>query len=1084
MRSTSPAPTRSATDGGGLSGAIRARGEGMSDGKPRPSRDMREAFVDLLNVMFFDKAQRRARSCSSRRSWRRRPAPRSRPASAQIARMKDGSSQMKGASAPLLQGREGIRRSGGDYWTSPTEMFARAFEAYVSHKAEAPGFSTEFIGKGDAAYLSNADERFAKTFPKDEERDLIFAAFDVVFAERPDVVTTSRGDLARPPEKLDAGNWFTRMMAQETGAFADASIRRAKAAENRPPNPVTPLQRAQDVFSYWTYGLTARMKMIGRRYKSPTIRVLHNMLTHNTGSGEATGRGLLQATELRLNSYVNQIDRSLEQYAPRDGARVRKELTADESRVLRDLLISEKAPGAPANFVKLAASLRRLSDSIFYDLQRAGIEVGYTRNGHLARMLDLPIVEGDPKGFLGQAAKVYEIVFDNRFGTEPGDVLSDDDKLKEFMRLARRLAKVDPNVDPGPVIKLLRQLARLGDQMATSDNPDQIAAKVAELSAKLEEEMGELMGPVRTAFAKQAADDWMLRIRSASPDEFDKRGPSSDFAKRRVLPPEADKLLEKYYINDPIEVMATYASQAARRIEYASRFGQDNAKLKKMFDKMVDEGVPTTAIHDIQRIVSLVTGRSAQRLPPNVNSFISAVQVVYGTIALLPRAVFSSLAESLTAGIVMGNASHGVKAFASLIEGTLGTASAKERREIARFVGIVQAQGGHEILLNRFGGTYGDITRWDRIAAKMFYKSGLVALTRAQQTHLIAPAHAFLDGLAGRIVEAAEKPDAGGRLKKDAEEATARMKELGIRDPEAFSRQLRTTNRLPTIDELGEAMDGGNAYAFDWTTAVSRLINQVIQNPNMMDRPEGATGPVLGRLAYGIMAFNYAFWRNIMKGEAVRTFERAKRAGPAYAAEKFAFGLLPAVALLVLGQFVTSTIREYLTNRARWKMMAKEGTLDRNLIMLSLTRTFGTPIDPLVQGVSGLKYQRDLTAVPVGPALGNMLMNSQAIVMPMLRNSPKTNTSEYNALKGFYRLGIDPWLGAGLSAAPGGPLVSGVTGVTTGYVTSPVAGDEFAKMFVGPSDAYEKKHHLKGREPVREGDDRGKGRPKERDATR
>jgi hypothetical protein len=169
-------------------------------------------------------------------------------------------------------------------------------------------------------------------------------------------------------------------------------------------------------------------------------------------------------------------------------------------------------------------------------------------------------------------------------------------------------------------------------------------------------------------------------------------------------------------------------------------------------------------------------------------------------------------------------------------------------------------------------------------------------------------------------------------------------------------------------------MDGGNAYAFDWTTAVSRLINQVIQNPNMMDRPEGATGPVLGRLAYGIMAFNYAFWRNIMKGEAVRTFERAKRAGPAYAAEKFAFGLLPAVALLVLGQFVfVDPPRISDQPRALGCTMAKDGTLDRYLIMLSLTRTFGTPIDPVVQGVSGLKYQRDLTAVPVGPALGNML---------------------------------------------------------------------------------------------------------------
>jgi hypothetical protein len=197
------------------------------------------------------------------------------------------------------------------------------------------------------------------------------------------------------------------------------------------------------------------------------------------------------------------------------------------------------------------------------------------------------------------------------------------------------------------------------------------------------------------------------------------------------------------------------------------------------------------------------------------------------------------------------------------------------------------------------------------------------------------------------------------------------------------------------------------------------------------------------------MAFNFAFFRNVLKGTLVRTIQQFKRGGAAYGTEKLVFGLLPSVALLVMGQFIFSTIREYLTNRKRWDERKKKGELEHELIMLGLTRTFGTPIDPLIQGVTGIKYQRDVTAVPLGPALGNIAQNAQSVLTPLVRNSPNTNTSEYNMLKGAYRLAIAPWAGAALSAAPGGPIASGAAGIGTGYVTSPVAGDEFAAMFVG-----------------------------------
>lgn len=1048
--------------GRGLSGAIRARGERMQGGDLDPSRNVREAFIDYLNAMFFDDAALAARVFELEKKIAAAKAEGQKARfQAQIDNIRGGSSQMRSGRTRFYRNAKAIDGPGEEgpntYWTSPTEMLARSFEAYVSYRAELQGFTTEFIGKGDAEYLSNADERFAKTFPKEEERERIFAALDVLFdrvaaqemlgvgpgADPPIPVTATRADIFRPPV-LPKGGVFQRLLGVELGAWQDFMIRRAKAAADRPNNPKGYIQKTQDVVSFFTYGMTSRWKMLARRYNSPTLLKLHDLLTHNTGSGRFTARGLIHATRLRENQYINRIDRALERNGfPRKGD-VRKELTIDEGRILRDLLISEKVPGAPDNLVKMAAEMRRLEDEIFYDLQRVGIDVGYTRNGHLQRMVDVPKVLNNQAGFVDKAGEVYELVFDRDHGG-PEDILSDDDSLAKFIKLARRLAKQGHDTDPKPVTKLIRQIHRLGDN--PGEDPDQTQAKVDRLSAELADLFAELHGNVRSAFAEQAANDWLIRILSANPDEFDKRGPDNSFTKKRRLPPEADKILEDFYINDPVEVMATYSHAAARRIEYAARFGQDSKKLGQMFDQMAVEGVASEDIEAVRDMLNIVTGRQAQRASPSRANFYSAVHLIWGTIALLPRATFSSLVESLTAGVVMENPVYGIKALCSLVEGALGTANARERREIARFIGLVEAQGGANVLANRFGGTYGDATRWDRIGAKMFYKTGLVALTRAQHTHIIAPAHAFLDGLAGRIIAGASAA-AGGRAHKDAQDAIARFNELGIRDPAAFAKEIRSAGRIPNIDELTAAMEGRNPYAFDWITAIDRIKDQVIQNPSAMDRPEAASSQ-FGRFAYGIQAFNYAFYRNIIKGSVVRFYERAKRNGYGYSSEKLAFGLLPSVAALLLAQTVVSTVREYLTNHRRWEQRKADGTLWGDMTWLGITRTFGTPIDPLVQGFTGLKYERDLSAVPLGPAIGNIAQNLQAIAMLAVRNSPNTNTAEYNALRGLYRLGIGPVAGTALSAVPGGPIVSGLLGFGTGYVTAPTAGDEFAAMFVG-----------------------------------
>src|SRR3546814_6310610 len=98
--------------------------------------------------------------------------------------------------------------------------------------------------------------------------------------------------------------------------------------------------------------------------------------------------------------------------------------------------------------------------------------------------------------------------------------------------------------------------------------------EVAALDEQASETFGDLYDAVQAAWSKQAAADWLLKIQGSNPHEVDSRGPDGEFLKGRDLPPEADKLLEKYMVRDPVHVMMLYSGKVARRIEYAERFGR------------------------------------------------------------------------------------------------------------------------------------------------------------------------------------------------------------------------------------------------------------------------------------------------------------------------------------------------------------------------------------------------------------------------------------------------------------------------------------------------------------------------------
>jgi len=121
----------------------------------------------------------------------------------------------------------------------------------------------------------------------------------------------------------------------------------------------------------------------------------------------------------------------------------------------------------------------------------------------------------------------------------------------------------------------------------------------------------------------------------------------------------------------------------------------------------------------------------------------------------------------------------------------------------------------------------------------------------------------------------------------------------------------------------------------------------------------------------------------------------------------------------------------------------------------------GTP-DILLQAVTGLRYERDLTSLTSGAQIGFMLSNLQNLLngAPKFsvlgygigqRNSPNTNSAEHTAMKSVYQLTLAPVASALLSLTPApGPITQAARMALMQGLTSNTASATFADTMVGP----------------------------------
>ena len=1082
---------------GTLSDAIR-KGDALSDQFPESIKD---AYVLMMRSLFFDRGLEAAQIMELEKKIELAKTDVERQKlQAKLDQVLSGASKSRSTKSQYYeQQKEFVSREGGelDYWTKPTEMLARAFEAYISFKVEGAGGTTEFIGKGTEAYQSDAISRLELTFPKDADRFNIYRAFDLLFdAVRNEALLNPTGEAAAAmPNDVVLSNpaiYFRDVIDTSEGTFMGKVFKNerdelqrqrnaAKRQADRPSDNKTVIQRIQDATNAIAQTNRGVLLSIEGRYKkrgntgaANAIWQVTKRIATDPGASRETFKGGVfnEAIERETFRFENRLDRIIKDNDIQN-------FTEEELDQLRDVLtaISDEPLRASAKITAAAAPLRILLNDLHGFMTQAGVDVGYVEQGYLTRILDEPIIMDNPGGFVQDATKVYEVVFENTTPDLEGAMTPDSVEqdlnvvagiISKLRNAGIRYNKDSRFADFAKTIKQMRKLAGQLRKALAAGDVDQIDdARAAYASfieewdvggQSVEETIGEARELAKEIWSDKAANDWLQRILYGSPAGWDSNSPSANFLKQRKLPPEADKLLTKWYIADPSETVRTYLRGAVRKSEYNRRFGKmsgdrGNTKIDTLFENLRKSGVSGEDVEYIEKIVNQETGNTRGNLPRGAERLLNNTQTI-GTMALLGRVVLTSLAEPIAVGFQTGKALDGFAALASTIREIVPTASIREKRALARALGIVASPHTTDILANRFGGQFSEDPKISKVSARFYARVGLTGLTNAQRRSAMQLGIAYFVEMAETIND----PDASAQ---DKAAARRELVDFGLQrsDLDEFATwMMQFGDRLPALEEITDVNGQLTEFGMMLSVGVGRLVNQAIQNPKGVDRPYAAN-TTIGRMVYGLLSFNMAFSRNIM----IKSWKMITREAEQQGAQKAAWLAVRAVAFpalsLYAGHFIVTMMREALLNPDKWDDEEKKGNLYPYLVGLAFSRSgFTGVVDPFYNAVLSLKYQRDLSNLMIGPVGSFFAVNLQRILSGfMLPNSDKNNKVETTQLKAAYELTLQPALGYATGALPGGPLLGAAYGVGYGYLSSPAFKSQFAEFFVGPKDTDKKK---------------------------
>lgn len=1024
-----------------------------------------EAFARVMNAIFHDHALEAARvtDLNAKAAGTGQAA---KAAAAEAARIVAGARTHQGIGPTAF--RMGAQSR---YHARPEELLARAHEAYVAHLVDVLGAGNEFITKGDRAYLDQATQRFNDLYPHGPDRDAIFKAFqdlhqvlqrDQILGHDPRASVPSDHDILDPihwrnlaePQAnpaLAAGlkkpivaytSWRQRMLAGlETTAARMGAERVPRWSRQGILHGALTLK---DVATPYAYSNMGQLGVYRERYENlgnhAAARVIGNVMD-KLGYRYAEGR--LQATPFErlanrlAQSHVNKLDAILRNNGI-DTARI----SAQTDRQLWDALRGRDtgAGPIPANVQRAAGEVRALLADFWYQIERGGIPVGMPRDeGYVPISINNEKILADGKPAHDTISRAMSVDFEVKQRQQNG----------AFIHEAYKDLTLDgKNNLPQSIKDGMTKLGQVQEQMRNETDPQ----KLADLDRQQQQLLHTLHNPMRDAWAKQRADEWVYALNDVPWGYKNTGGISpSNPLKNRVLSAEArDILAEGGYIHTtPSELLPYYFHRVSRKIAFNQTFGAKGEVLDKVKNDLIAAGVSREDRVEIQRSIESSIGILTSNEVSTGHQFATWARGLY-TIGLMGRAAWSTVAEPMVATMQTGSFKAGFHGFTTATRALLADLNLlkpndriEHLRDIANVLGVTSTRLSEGMLTGRNAGLLGSP---GRLMSNAYRRSGLTYITNANKVGAIASADAALKIWGKQIIN---------QRRGSLFDPHGELRELGIPNSEHadFAKWVTSRDEMPSLDEMTQTPMGQR-----WAEAVQRFVEKTVIEPIASEKARGANS-ALGRWIYGLQSYNFGFQRAVLNPFFNRWFttmayERGRLGnvtGTLSGTAKWVGYAATSLAGMMMIQLPTTMLRQLLFDTDRTNQWLEDGTYVENIMALAFSRIgLGGVADPLINAISHVRYEHEISSLALG-AQANVFAESLQDIIGWASGggSAETNISEYRMLRGLYTLIGMPVAATAAAALPGGPRASYLLSLLGQYGTSMTASDQFARSIAG-----------------------------------
>jgi hypothetical protein len=1056
-------------------------------GQLDPKDGVQGAVARLMNTMFYDKAAQAARQISLQKQGEAtdrlgNPTKAALEAQRQLSLLEAAGGRLRITPTEYLKGARRSPKPG--YYADPAELFARAHEAWMAWKMEASGHDPRGAVMPDAAYIAETNRMMKDYYPQAEDRMNIFKAFEDLHDTMRNENVLSNGKTPQGPANLGISDDLHYGATVPPGADpqgvrdATGMVNKTKTLINsllnataitdasRPTGEYPWYRRMADYARSTTFSHHGIMEtVIGRAPDAvkPLLREMLDRVAAAPGEGRYTPEHFEEAVRKYARGWTDRFAKILtsagyknaDAMSVQDGDMLRHFLTTGETRYpLNPNAPTGPSRAIPEHLLTAGGRLRKLMDEVWRATYDVGIDVGYARSGYYPRMYDAFKATADETSkltFLKQA----HLLHSNMFDTELGDPGSDPTALLEkWTTLSKADRQIEPRGGSGDVRTLAEHMNELRKNLrrqteieeALKAGPDPaLTTEQTQLKAQARQIAEDAHPMLRDHTSALEANAWLHNLMAGGLHDFDTAGPSGKYLKTRVLPPEADQIMRDFMRTSPTDALPNYFHAAARRIAFAERFGAHGEDLDALMAKVHDNLAMNT--HDanwFHEQMLAVTGQQNTRGMSGLMKFSNVIHAA-GSIALMPRAAWSALAEPMNAALATGSMKVGFETFANQFGQLMKTASARERTEMAQYLGTVTSAMHDSIMLNRMSANYADSPALNKFMTQYYRITGLTQLTNSQRIAATAASNGFLAKLSR---------DYQGTNATAKDTATRWFRELGLNDPihGDFTKWMTDfEGGRPTVRQLQTDPMAG-AYSL----ATRRLTDRTIQDPYKVDRAAMSSTPFVG-LAFQLMSFNYQFQRNVLQ-PAMDNIAHAYKQRGMLAAGGSAVHAAAMAGTMVAAGILTTALRQYLFAPDQWQKQADEGNLGSYLIDLAMQRSgLNGTLDPLIQLGSHLRYEGSVGSLLEGASLNWMAKNAQDVINPfvMANDSPNTNTRYFNAARGAFNLVGVPAAAYALTTlgGVGGAAAKVAAGAALQFGTSPGAAAAFAGAVAGEKGA-------------------------------